>query len=94
MRWLALPTLLILAAALGCPPPPPPDDDDDGSSGSHACESEVPGFPEYCVMVTDRAECPASDDTKTLHEDTDCADLGYTWECPSGVWVVQGGSCL
>ena len=93
MRWLALPTLLVLLAALGCPPPAPPDDDD-GSSGSHACESEVPGFPEYCVMVTDRGECPSGDDTKTLHEDTDCSDLGYTWECPSGVFVVQGGSCL
>ncbi len=95
MRWLPILTLLPLIAALGCPPPAPDDDDDDDNgTGSHACESDVPGFPEYCVMVSDRDECPSSDDTKTFHEGTSCEDLGYTWECPSGVFVVQGGSCL
>lgn len=89
LLWLLLPPI----AALGCPPPPP-DDDDGGPSGNHACESEVPGFPEYCVEVEDRSGCPQEDDTKTFHEDTSCGDLGYTWECPSGVYVVQGGSCL
>jgi len=94
MRRLApLFALLALLAVLGCPPPPP-DDDDDGSSGNHACVSEVPGFPEYCIEIGDRGECPSGDDTKTFHEDTACDDLGYTWECPSGVFVQQGGSCL
>ncbi len=91
-RWTAILTLMTLLLASGCPPPRP--DDDDGAPGTHACESEVPGFPAYCVEVTDGGECPEEDDTKSLHEDTSCADLGYSWECPSGVWVIQGGSCL
>ena len=94
MRWAVPIALIVLLTALGCPPTPPGDDDDANSTGSGACVSDVPGFPEYCVEVESADDCPSTDETKSFHDDDGCPDLGYTDHCPSGVWVESGGSCL